>query len=558
MLAPRPTAAWQRSSRSTCSAVLATLTGSILLTACQPKQPQPPAVDPLSNRSPHLRLIPDNSLLLFTLTTDPQDYRNFNPASLTSELAADELTSLPQMQEGAYAQEIAPWIGETVDIAILDPALTAAEETIPGMVVTTSTTDASLSTQFLADLRQHVSTKEGAIFEDRSRGDVTLHVQTNGTPGSQWVTASFGQSYVALANDASLMDQVIATYQEKQASILDQEEFRSIATDLIQEDTLFFAYLNLQACLSHPDIQAQMPATFDASSLSQLEAMQSLGWAGGWHPAGFRVQTQINVAPEGIFKPTEVKAAASQLIPRLPGQTLALVSGFNAAQNYRDRLQYLQEDPQASAALTEFKAQVLEDTGLDLEQDLLNWMDGEIVLSIQPETAPLMPFLPPLGLVAMIETSQPEQARLGLAKLDLLAEQRGLSVQQQEEQVVWQSPFFSQPLLTRQWDGETLILSSSPATLQLILEGSTTPLPQTTPFQTVWETLPQSNYGYFLVNSQEIRRLVQQQFSQAFATLEPEARQMVESLQALGITSYPLDQDSYRVEVLIHTAIDEE
>ncbi|NJK62887.1 MAG: DUF3352 domain-containing protein [Synechococcaceae cyanobacterium SM2_3_1] len=558
MLAPHPIAAWQHYARSTCSAVLTTLTGSLLLTACQPKQPQPEAVDPLTNRSPHLRLIPDNSLLLLTLATDPQDYRNLNPASLTSELTDDHLSSLPQLQEEAYVQEIAPWIGETVDIAILDPALTAAEETIPGMVVTTTTKDATRSTQFLADLRQHVSAEEAAIFEDRSRGDVILHVQTNGTPGSQWVTASFGQSYVALANDASLMDQVIATYQEQQPSILAQEEFRSLATDLIEEDTLFFAYLNFQACLSHPDVQAQIPATLDASSLAQLEAMQSLGWAGGWHPAGFRVQTQVNVVPEGIFKPTEVKAAASQLIPRLPGQTLALFSGFNVAQNYQDRLQYLQQDPQASAALTDFKAQLLADTGLDLDQDLLNWMDGEIVLSVQPETVPLMPFLPPLGLVAMIETSQPEQARLGLAKLDLLAEQKGLSVQQQQEQVVWQGPFFPQPLLVRQWDGETLILSSSPANLQLILEGSATPLPQTAPFQTVWETLPQSNYGYFLINSQEIRRLVQQQFPQAYTTLKPEVRQMVESLQALGITSYPLDQDSYRVEVLIHTAIAEE
>ncbi|MCJ2542826.1 DUF3352 domain-containing protein [Thermostichus vulcanus] len=526
------------------SLTLLALGGAWLVGACQRKAPEAQLPGDIL---PETVLVPQSVPMVLAFATNPEAAFSTHPDLLaqwetwTSEALAETGSEFPR-------EDIQNWAGEQFTMAVVVPNLVpTASEPIPGILFGASTRNTDLSGQFLAQVRQQAEA-EGANFERRQEQGVTLHVQTNGDPGEQWVTAEFGNRFVAVANDPSVMQQAVAVYRGEAESISRSERFRSAAAELYTDGALAFAYLNFETLQDNPEWGGWMEEV-DPAALKSLKPIRSLAMAAHWQEQGLRVRMLTQTDPEANLQ-AGLQPARGELIQRLPGNALTVISTQQIAQRWQALLPKLEEDPLVKESLEELRAEFRASTQLDLEQDVLAWMDGELALLVAPD-AQAHPLLQGMGAALVIESSQKDKANTALAQLDQLAQESGARVTEANGQVIWADSLFNQPLLIRAWEGNYLIITSSTGALQTIAQRQGNLLPQTEPLKTLYDQLHKPNYGYFLLNWQGIRTLLEAALPGGLATLDPEAQDLLTRIDGLGVTSYPVGGHGLGLEFLV-------
>lgn len=519
--------------------------GSWLLGSCQLRGPQ---VQLPGDVLPETALVPQSAPLVLTFSTQPEESFRTHP-DLLARWESWTAEALAETGKEFSREEMQAWAGEQFTMAVVIPNLVpGAAEPVPGILFGASTRNADLSGQFLAQVRQQAAA-EGANFEQRQEQGVTLYVQTNGEPGERWVTAEFGNRFVAVANDPRVMQQAIAVYRGEAEPIGRSESFRTAVGDLYKSGTLAFAYFNFQALQEDPESFKDWMQDLDPATLGSLQPLRSLAMAAHWQEQGLRLRMLTQTDPK-----TQVQGgwqtARGELIQRLPGNALAVLTTQQIAQRWQAVVPELEKDPPVKESLEELRAEFRTNTRLDLEKDLLAWMDGEMALLVAPD-AQAHPLLQGMGAALVIETSQKDKANAALTQLDRLAQESGVGVTEAGGQVTWADPLFNRPLLTRAWEGNYLIVTSSTAALQTLAQRQGNLLPQTEPLKTLYDQLPKPNYGYFLLNWQGIRTVLEATLPGGLAGLEPEARELLTRIDGLGITSYPAGDHAFGVELLV-------
>ncbi|MGQ9838589.1 MAG: DUF3352 domain-containing protein [Cyanobacteriota bacterium] len=530
------------------SLTLLALGGAGLLGACQGKLPDAQLPEDIL---PETVLVPQSVPMMFAFTTNPEEAFRTHLALLaqwenwTSEALAETGSDFPR-------EDIQSWAGEQFMMAVVALNLVpTASEPIPGILFGASTRNTELSGQFLAQVRQQAEA-EGANFERRQEQGVTLHVQTNGDPGEQWVTAEFGNRFVAVANDLGVMQQAMAVYRGEAESISRSELFRSAAAELYTDGALAFAYVNFEALHANPESFEAWVEDLDSTALESLQLLRSFAVAAHWQEQGLRVRMLTQTNSEANLQ-AGLQPARGELIQRLPGNALTVISTEQIAQSWQALLPELEKDPLVKESLEELRAEFRANTQLDLEQDVIAWMDGELALLMAPD-AQAHPLLQGMGAALVIESSQKDKANTALAQLDRLVQESGARVTEANGQVIWADPLFNQPLLIRAWEGDYLIITSSTAFLQTIAQRQGSLLPQTEPLKTLYEQLHKPNYGYFLLNWQGIRTVLEAALPGGLATLDPEAQEVqavLTGIDGLGVTSYPVGEHGFGLELLV-------
>ncbi|MGY2753244.1 nucleotide-binding universal stress UspA family protein [Thermostichus sp. MS-CIW-21] len=528
------------------SLTLMAVGSSWLLGSCQLRAPQ---VQLPGDVLPETALVPQSAPLVLALSTKPEESLRTHPDLLArwESWTAEAWASTGQEFS---REEMQAWAGDHFTLAVVIPNLVpGAAEPVPGILWGASTRNADLSGQFLAQVRQQAAA-EGANFEQRQEQGVTLYVQTNGEPGERWVTAEFGNRFVAVANDPRVMQQAIAVYRGEAEPIGRSESFRTAVGDLYQKPgTLAFAYFNFQALHDDPTSFKDWMPDLDPEELGSLQPLRSLAMAAHWREQGLQMRMLTQLDPQTPLL-GKWQTARGELIRRLPGSALAVITTQQVAQRWQAVVSELEKDPQAKELLDELRAEFRANTRLDLDQDLMAWLDGEMALLVAPD-AQAHPFLQGMGAALLVESSQKDKANAALAQLDRLAQESGARVTEAEGQVTWADPLFKRPLLVRSWEGNYLMVTTSTAALQTLAQRQGNWIPQTEPLKTLYEQLPKPNYGYFLLNWRGIRTVLEAALPGGLASLEPEARELLTRIDGLGITSYPVGDHALGLELLV-------
>ncbi|MFS8856722.1 DUF3352 domain-containing protein [Synechococcus sp. H55.7] len=528
------------------SLTLMAVGGSWLLGSCQLRAPQ---VQLPGDVLPETALVPQSAPLVLAFSTKPEEALRTHPDLLAQWESWTDKAWASAGQEFSR-EEIQAWARDQFTLAVVIPNLVpGAAEPVPGILFGASTRNADLSRQFLAQVRQQAEA-EGANFEQRQEQGVTLYVQTNGEPGERWVTAEFGNRFVALANDPKVMEQAIAVYRGQAEPISRAEAFQAAVGDLYQKPgALAFAYFNFQALQEDPESFRDWTRDWDPAELGSLQPLRSLAMAAHWREQGLQMRLLTQLDPQTPLL-RRWQTARGELIQRLPGSALAVITTQQVAQRWQAVVSELEEDPQAKESLDELRAEFRTNTRLDLDRDLMAWLDGEIALLVAPD-AQAHPLLQGMGAALIIESSQKDKANAALAQLDRLAQESGARVTEADGQVTWADPLFNRPLLTRAWEGNYLMVTTSTAALQSLAQRQGNLLPQTEPLKTLYNQLPKPNYGYFLLNWRGLRTVLEAALPGGLASVEPEARELLTRIDGVGITSYPAGEHAFGLELLV-------
>lgn len=500
-------------------------------------------------------IIPQDAVLTLSVSTDFNQWQQLRQFG-TKETQAQLDQNLAQLRDRFltangynYERDIQPWVGDEVTIAFLPPQAIAPTKTTPTPPPTTANQQQSfvmvLPIENLAAAKQLLEKpqplKQGRWIDRKYKG-VQIK-ETQGLPTQNYSTALLNQRFLVVSDNPQATEKAIDTFNG--GTSIAKTPGYSQALAKIQAQRFAQVYVNVPAAATVATNSAQ---SFSPQGLAQLQNYQGLASTVTLEPQGIRFKG-ISWLKQNTQRVNVVENKAGEMQNRLPAETLMMISGGDLQQLWQDYAQGVKSNPLAPIQPENLRGGVKSLTGLDLDQDLLQWMQG-FSLAIVPATPTGESEDFALSLLFMVETSDRSSALKSLQQLDKVIS-RQYQFQIQETQVKgkpvvnWISPYGTLTATHGWLDENVAFLTLGAPIADQIIPKPTTTLTSTEQFQqTVPSELNPHNGQFFLNLNRGSKALPLEQFF-------PSQKPLLESMRSIGVTSAVSDQRSTRYDVFL-------
>lgn len=487
-------------------------------------------------------VIPQTAVVTLSLSTDErqwQQLRTFgtsdSQALFDERLAAwrDRLLTANGLD---YKRDVAPWIGDTVTLGFLSSAenaetvpsdsATAEEDAESDVVLVMPIADPDQAQQVFKDRADQM----GEVTEREYKG-VTIRETLGDTP---MAIAVLKNSLLVMAPNGQALEQAIDT-QEGGDSLADTPGYRqSLSMIMVEEQPFLQAYVNLPATRDAAEASASnLPISGDSFPESRgLAATVTL------ESEGVRLQTVTWLDPDSKTRLT-TSNSADKMPGLLPASTLTMLSGSSFKDvwdSYNAQSQISANSPLNPENLRNGVQNAL---GINIEQDLIPWMNGEFALALasgSPDGG-----TGNLNVLVLAEAGDRKAAEISMAQLESALTSRHQYTVAEEDLNGKATKVLTAPsgALTVQqgWlDQDVAFWSlSAPGATSVLPVTAETSLATANPlFTTATALAPTSNVGYFFA---DIDRLFNGQNTFPIPALPPSVGSYVEAIRAIAVTA---------------------
>ena len=344
--------------------------------------------------------------------------------------------------------------------------------------------------------------------------------------GPSGLAVAFLPDALVTAESPAAIEQYLSLRQANHTETLaTSREFQRTLANRQQSRALFALYGNALELLNYdlapadlPELGLPLPPAPEIDA-DTLQTLRSLNFGGTLEALVYPLPTGIQVrgryyydAVPFTFGLTPSVANADSPLTLLPASTFLLMSGRDVAGFWRGLTRILENASDFTReGLDTARSFFTLTTGLDLDQDVFGWMDGEVAIAAFPtEGGPLQY----VGLGLLLQTSDRSTAETTLAVVDELLPSLGLAT---NPRTVNQQPAVSWELLSsgngndyspelsvgsHGWvSDDTLAITSGAVPMASLLAPSPhDPLANFFLFDQATAAFPNPNNGYFYLN----------------------------------------------------------
>jgi hypothetical protein len=493
-------------------------------------------------------VIPQNALMAISVTTDQgqwQQVRQFG----TTETQAIVDQNLAQLRDRVltangfnYQQDIQPWVGKEVTVAFLAPPAGAAtpQQNLPASANPQSALvvlpiQNPLQAKELLEKPRSTTNK----LVERVYKGVQIKETQGSTTGNYAATVLDGKFLVVTTNPQAI-EQAIDTYQGA-ANLASTPGFTQAANQVQSAQPFAKVYINVPAAAGVA-AAAQTPNQALAQQQSQgLTATATLT------AEGVQFKSISWLKPDSEKK-YEVKNSAKTMPSLLPSDTLMMASGGNLNQLWKDYTQGITANPR-NFDPKDISEGIKSTTGMDLEKDFLNWMQGEYSLALIPAPKDSPPGLP-LGLMLMVEATDRRAADSTLSRLDeVMGSKYKFKVDQttvgNDPVVTWTSNGVT---VTRGWlNGNTAFITLGAPIAKQVLPKPANSLADGDLFKQSTQSGLNPNNGHFFV---DVDRAINSN-PLPLIPLPVGSQPFVKAMRSIGVTAAIHDERSSRYDVTV-------
>jgi hypothetical protein len=505
-------------------------------------------------------IIPQDALIALSVSTDNGQWQQLRQYG-TQQTQAELEKNLAQLRDRFltangynYQQDIQPWVGKEVTIALLPPSQlrtnapqqptsqpnSLANAADRQSIVMVLPIENPASAKQL--LEQPKPLKQGSWSERNYKG---LEIrETQGSPTQNYSAALVDQRFLVVTDNPRATEKAIDTYKEGTGSLAQTVGYTKALGQIATPGRFAQVYVNVPAAAK---VAAANPSSFSPQGLAQLQNNQGLAATVNLEPEGMRMKSISWLKPDSqrVYQ-VENKAGSMQSL--LPGETLMMLSGGNLQRLWQDYVQDTQSNPLAPLRPDELRGGVKSTTGLNLDRDLLSWMGGEFALSVIPSAATGDSKDFALSLLFMVKANNRNQAEQSFEQLDRVMRSR-YQFQIQETKVKdqpvvnWVAPYGT-VTATHGWlEGDVAFLALGAPVASRIIPKPTTTLASTGQFQkTVPSELNPTNGQFFLNVEHGVKALPLPQF---FSN----QKMLFDATRSIGVTSAVSDDRSIRYDL---------
>lgn len=510
------------------------------------------------------QLVPQNALLTASISTNPEQWQQLQQYG-TVETQAALNKQLSELQNNLltangfnYSQDIQPWVGEQATIAYMGaeddsdqvPSTKASVIQPPDLIVL----PIQDPTQALQLLNKANSQKAAPWVERTYKGIAIRETQKNNA--QNYTIAVLGR-FLVVTQNSQLMERVIDSYKGA-ASVATIPGYTDKLGKIRAADSFAQLYLNVPvfSALAAANSTRTTPNS-SAETLSDQQQRQGIAATITLEPEGMQFQGITWLKPRSPLK-YNVENPTSRLPRRLPANTLFMMANGSFAQSWQSYAQASEIHPLFPIPSANLAAGVQATLGLEMQEDLLPWMDGEFLLALVPAspealTNPQNQY-PQLGggVVLMVQASDRSRAEAALKKLDtVMATRYQFQVEKTQlgaQPVVnWVSPLGGISVTHGWLDSNVVFLTFGAPIANEIVPQPPATLAQSSLFQNTVPTHPHPNNGQFFLD-------VERTFNQGtlnLPQLPPQLQMFAQSIRTIGVTSAISDERSTRFNMFV-------
>jgi hypothetical protein len=501
-------------------------------------------------------VIPQDALMVVSVTTNLEQWQKLrefgtprSQASFDKNLAQwrDQFLAKQQLD---YQRDVQPWVGKEVTMAFLSPQtgvmvppptqLGIPPERQP-MVMVLPIADPLKAKEVL---EKSPATKSSKWTERDYKGIKVRENQEK--PGQVTSIAVIDTQQVVVANAPKAIEKAIDTLKGG-AALSTTPGYGEALTQIKSENPVARVYMNVAATAGNAAANSnrQLPP----QTLSQIQQNQGIAATATIANEGIQLNAISWLKPNSQSKFNTSNNA--KIMPnRLPSETLVMASGGNFKQFWQDYSRDFSAGQIQIINPEVFRRGLQSTVGLDLDKDLLSWMQGEFSLALLP--APQgSPAGLPFSLVFMAQTNDRRTADTALKKLDEAMASRDVKI---EESSVAGQPVVNWVLpnanvnITRGWmDGNVAFLSIGAPVTKSLLPNPTGALVENELFQRTTKSELAQNNGHFFIDVDRVLSL--QNFP--LPNLPEVNRTTLEAIRSIGVTSAITSDRTARYDVFV-------
>ncbi|NER03784.1 MAG: DUF3352 domain-containing protein [Okeania sp. SIO3C4] len=453
-----------------------------------------------------------------------------------------------------YQRDIQPWVGKEVMIALLrKQTLEAANSNTPDSPPPPPAQQATVVILPIANpvkakqiLDQPRSLEKGKLVKSTYRGiEIT---ETEGVPKQDISAAALGNKYLVITDSKTSMNQIIDIYKGDD-SLAKAPGYTGAMEKLETSSPFGLVYVNIPVAAAYTSSKSITPVSEE--NLKQFEDNQG-------------VAASVNLVSEGInlkaiswLKPNSqkkfaVENRAMEMLNRIPGNALMMVSGSNLQKMWSDYVKGAAANPVAPINPDTLRKAVKNTTNMNLDEDFLKWMAGEYSLSLLPipkSKDELNKFA--AGFVFMVKTSDRRAAEQSLKKLDEAMKNQefevGEAVASGEPVVKWTSPFGGFTVIRGWLNGNVAFFTLGGSVENQILPAPTTSMAESAVLQKSLPPESESFNGNFFLdisgsfNPQNL----------SIPQLPPNQKVWLDGMESIAVTSIVSNNRTTQYDVFV-------
>lgn len=510
------------------------------------------------------QLVPQDALLTASISTDSAQWQQLREYGTPETRAAldKQLTRMRDTLLTAngynYEKDIKPWLGETVTLAYFpgtptpetDGEQKPPEENLhlPDLIVLPIENPGQAQvvlekTKFQKATQFAERTYKGVQIRETKRKD------------SRAISAAVLGSFLVVTKNPKLIDRAIDTYKGA-TSVVATPGYKEKLQKISAPKPFAQLYLNVPAFSAAA--AANSRRELSPEEIADKQPRQGVGTTVTLEPEGIRFQGISWLKPDSTQK-NEVENTSSRLPRRLPANTLVALSGGNLAQLWQGYVEGAQSNPLLPIAPANLSAGLKTTLDLDVEQDLVPWMEGEFLWALVPAAgnASARPSSPQdaelgAGVVMMVQASDRKRAEEALQRLDsVMAARYQFAVEPGklggQSVVNWTSPLGGVSATHGWLEGNVVFLTFGAPIANAIVPQPPATLTQSPLFQQAVPTKPNPNNGQFFVDVERTINDSQMNLPQ----LPPQQKMLAKAIRAVGVTVANNDERSNRFDLFV-------
>lgn len=497
-----------------------------------------------------VNIIPQNALLAVSVSTQPAKWQQLREFGTPQTQAAldNYLVELRDRFLSAngynYQQDIQPWVGNEVTLAVVPPQ---ANPSTP-----TGTQQAIVAVLPIAkpDIAQQIFAQPKSLPQGRWNERTYKGVEIKETQGTaqKYSLAVLDRRFLVVSDNPQATERAIDTF-KRGNSLTKLAGYGESLSKIADSDRFAQVYVNVPAAAT---VVNNNPArSLSPQALAKLQQNQGLAATINLEPQGVNFKSISWLKPKSN-RAYVVQNNAGKMQSRLPAETLMMLSGGNLQQLWQDYVKGVNANPLAPFPPENLRSGVKNLTGLDLDEDLLSWMNGEFSLAVIPATAKKdsTPSDFALSLAFLVQVSDANKAKAAIQELDRVVSDRyQFKIQQAQVAgkpvVNWVAPYGT-VTATHGWlDNNVAFFALGAPVADKIIPQSPANLASTEQFQkTVPSELSPNNGQFFLNINPTFKALPLPQFI-------PNQQDFLAAVRSIGVTSAVSDPRSIRYDVFM-------
>ena len=514
-------------------------------------------------------IVPQDALMVASFSTEPNQWERLRSLGTPRSQAAFD-QNLVQLRDRFltskgldFQRDVQPWVGKEVTLAFLSPQL-GVSVPAPSQPALPANSEPTIMVLPIADpikakqsLDQSPATKTGQWSVRQYKG-VDIR-ETLGTPAQSTSIAALDAQVVLVATTPKAIDRAIDTYKGGKA-LSSTPGYGNALEQIKVEQSLASVYVNIPALVNSSSANSNRPVP-SQGLMNQLQQNQGLAATATLEPDGMQFKTVWWLTPDSKQR-FEGKNNAKILPSRLPAETLRMASGGDLKQFWQEFTQGASSSlvrylfPQGLLSNPEQLRQGIKSSvDLDLEQDLLNWMQGEFALALIPSPRQSSPSTSPNSLVFMVQSNDRRRAEKTLKHLDeLMASKYTFKVEEAKVEgqsvINWSLPT-GDVSVTHGWlDGDVAFLSLNlgASAAPSFVPKPASSLAESEAFKKATKTTLKQNNGNFFM---DVDRALSLNNFFPLLQLPPMNRTVLEATKSIGVTSAVTSDRTTRYDIFV-------